>query len=95
MMVATGKSILKGIAIGKIRFLKKTQAKIRDTATDASVELERFENAKAQAVEQLQKLYDKAVIEAGEDHAAIFEIHIMMLDDDDYLDSITEMIKNI
>ena len=93
MMVATGKSILKGIAIGKIRFLKKTQAKIKDTATDANVELERFEKAKAQAVEQLQKLYDKAVIEAGEDHAAIFEIHIMMLDDDDYLDSITEMIK--
>lgn len=93
MMVATGKSILKGIAIGKIRFLKKTQAKIKDTAADAGVELERFENAKALAVEQLQKLYDKAVVEAGEDHAAIFEIHIMMLDDDDYLDSITEMIK--
>ncbi len=93
MMVATGKSILKGIAIGKIRFLKKTQANIKDTAADAGVELERFENAKALAVEQLQKLYDKAVVEAGEDHAAIFEIHIMMLDDDDYLDSITEMIK--
>ncbi len=93
MMVATGKSILKGIAIGKIRFLKKTQAKIKDTAADAGVELERFEKAKALAVEQLQKLYDKAVVEAGEDHAAIFEIHIMMLDDDDYLDSITEMIK--
>ena len=93
MIVATGNSILKGIAIGKIRFLKRIQVKINDTAADAEAELQRFENAKALAVEQLQKLYDKAVVEAGEDHAAIFEIHIMMLDDDDYLDSIAGIIQ--
>ena len=94
MIVATGKSILKGIAIGKIKFLKKAQAEIKDTASDPAVELKRFEDAKELAVEQLQALYDKAVVEAGEDHAAIFEIHMMMLDDDDYLDSITEIISS-
>ena len=93
MIVATGKSILKGIAIGKIKFLKKVQSEIVATASDPALELERFESAKAKAVEQLQALYDKAVVEAGEDHAAIFEIHMMMLDDDDYLDSITEIIN--
>ena len=56
MIVATGKSILKGIAIGKIKFLKKEQAKISDTAGDAAAELQRFEDAKALAVEQLQAL---------------------------------------
>lgn len=94
MIVATGKSILKGIAIGKIKFLKKAQAEISEAAADAATELQRFEDAKAQAVEQLQALYDKAVVEAGEDHAAIFEIHMMMLDDDDYLDSIHEIIQS-
>ena len=59
MIVATGKSILKGIAIGKIKFLKKAQSEIVATASDPAVELERFEDAKAKAVEQLQALYDK------------------------------------
>ena len=93
MIAATGKSILKGIAIGKIKFLKKEQAAITDTAADISTELQNFEDAKAKALDQLKKLYDKAVVEAGEDHAAIFDIHMMMLDDDDYLDSIYEIIK--
>ena len=93
MIVATGKSILKGIAIGKIKFLKKVQSEIVDTAADPAAELDKFEKAKDLAIEQLQALYDKAVVEAGEDHAAIFEIHMMMLEDDDYLDSITEIIN--
>ncbi len=94
MIVATGKSILKGIAIGKVKFLKKEQAKISDAASDVETELKNFEDAKAKAIEQLQALYDKAVVEAGEDHAAIFEIHMMMLDDDDFVDSIQEIIRN-
>ena len=94
MITATGKSILKGIAIGKIRFLAKKQAEIKENATDAAAELKRFEDAKALATEQLQGLYDKAVVEAGEEHAAIFEIHMMMLDDDDYNESITELINS-
>ena len=94
MITATGKSILKGIAIGKIRFLAKKQAEIKETASDPAAELKRFEDAKALATEQLQGLYDKAVVEAGEEHAAIFEIHMMMLDDDDYNESITDLIQS-
>ena len=93
MITATGKSILKGIAIGKIRFLAKKQVVIKEDAADAAVELKRFEDAKALATEQLQGLYDKAVVEAGEEHAAIFDIHMMMLDDDDYNESITDLIN--
>ena len=66
MITATGKSILKGIAIGKIRFLAKKQVEIKENAADAAAELKRFEDAKALAIEQLQGLYDKAVVEAGE-----------------------------
>ena len=94
MIVATSKSILKGIAIGNIKYLKKNQVEIKDTASDPAAEMKRYEDAKAKAAEQLQALYDKAVVEAGEDHAAIFDIHIMMLDDDDYNDSITEIINS-
>ena len=94
MITATGKSILKGIAIGKIKVLAKKQAEIKENAADATAELKRFEDAKALAVEQLQGLYDKAVVEAGEEHAAIFEIHMMMLDDDDYNEAITDLINN-
>ena len=94
MITATGKSILKGIAIGKIRFLAKKQVEIKENAADAAAELKRFEDAKALAIEQLQGLYDKAVVEAGEEHAAIFDIHMMMLDDDDYNESITDLINS-
>ena len=58
MIVAIGKSILKGIAIGKIRFLAKKQAEIKDTAADPAVEMKRYEDAKALATEQLQGLYE-------------------------------------
>ena len=94
MITATGKSILKGIAIGKIRFLAKKQVEIKENAADAAAELKRFEDAKALAIEQLQGLYDKAVVEAGEEHAAIFDIHMMMLDDDDYNESISDLINS-
>ncbi|MBQ4396486.1 MAG: phosphoenolpyruvate--protein phosphotransferase [Clostridia bacterium] len=94
MMTAKGKSILKGIAIGKIRFLAKKQAEIKENAADSAAELKRFQDAKALATEQLQALYDKAAVEAGEEHAAIFEIHMMMLDDDDYNEAITDLIQS-
>src|SRR5699024_1049664 len=60
---------------------------------DTAAEIQRFEDAKAEAVEQLKALYAKAVKEVGEASAAIFEIHQMMLDDLDYLDSIHNMIE--
>ena len=94
MITATGKSILKGIAIGKVKFFKKEQAKISDVVSDVETELKNFEEAKKKAQTQLRALYDKAVVEAGENYAAIFQIHIMMLDDDNFVTSIQEIIKN-
>ncbi len=94
MITANGKSILKGIAIGKIKFMAKKQVEIKEAAADPAAELKRYEDAKALATEQLQGLYDKAVVEAGEEHAAIFDIHMMMLDDDDYNESITDLINS-
>lgn len=95
MIVATGKSILQGIAIGKIRFIKKAQRTVSDkNAENSEAELERYEKAKDKATAELNALYEKAVVEAGEDNAEIFEIHAMMLDDDDYNDSIKEIIKS-
>lgn len=94
MITATGKSILKGIAIGKVKFFKKEQAKISDVVSDVETELKKFEEAKKKAQTQLRALYDKAVVEAGENHAAIFQIHIMMLDDNNFVTSIQEIIKN-
>ena len=94
MITATGKSILKGIAIGKVKFFKKEQAKISDVVSDVETELKKFEEAKKKAQTQLRTLYDKAVVEAGENHAAIFQIHIMMLDDNNFVTSIQEIIKN-
>ena len=94
MITATGKSILKGIAIGKVKFFKKEQAKISDVVSDVETELKNFEEAKKKAQTQLRALYDKAVVEAGENHAAIFQIHIMMLDDNNFVTSIQEIIKN-
>lgn len=94
MITATGKSILKGIAIGKVKFFKKEQAKISDVVSDVETELKKFEEAQKKAQTQLRALYDKAVVEAGENYAAIFQIHIMMLDDNNFVTSIQEIIKN-
>ena len=95
MQVATGKSILNGIAIGPLRIYKKVEAKIAVTSTlPPEKELARFEAARLKAQEQLGGLYDKALEEVGEDNAAIFEIHQMMLDDDDYLDAVKGIIEN-
>lgn len=88
MQVATGKSILNGIAIGPLRIYKKTEAQTSQTSTlTPAEEWERFQAACARAKEQLSGLYDKALNEVGEDNAAIFEIHQMMLEDEDYLDA--------
>lgn len=89
-----GKSVYKGVALGKISVLKKDDYVVkRVRAEDTAAELARVETAREQAQEQLQKLYDKAVKEAGEESAAIFEVHQMMLDDDDYNESIQNIIE--
>lgn len=93
MQVATGKSILNGIAIGPLRIYKKTEAQTSQTSNRTPAqEWERFENACVKAKEQLAGLYEKALDEVGEDNAAIFEIHQMMLEDEDYLDAVKGII---
>ena len=89
-----GKSVYKGITIGKVLVLKKRDTQIKRTKIeDAQAEIKKVEEACEQAKKQLQALYDKAVKEVGEASAAIFEVHQMMLEDDDYLDSIQNMIN--
>ena len=88
MQVATGKSILNGIAIGPLRIYKKAEAQTNQTSVlTPAEEWDRFQAACTKAKEQLADLYDKALNEVGEDNAAIFEIHQMMLEDEDYLDA--------
>lgn len=90
-----GKSILKGIAIGKILFYSKGEQLVqRKSIENVAAELERFEAAKNTAAQQLHMLYEKALKEVGEVNAAIFEVHSMMLEDDDFNDSIKNMIES-
>ena len=94
MGIFLGKSVYKGVALGKIMVLAKKDDQVKRTKIeDTGVEISRFEEAKEKAKEELQQLYDKALKEVGEASAAIFEVHQMMLDDDDYVDSIVEIIK--
>lgn len=93
MLEYHGKSVYGGIASGKIHIIKKNEQQIvRHKIEDCAKETERFEAAKTQAQNQLSELYDKAKTEVGETSAAIFEIHQMMLDDDDYLNSVKNII---
>lgn len=90
-----GKGVYGAVAVGKISLLKKADASVkRVRVVDTDNEKTRFEQAKTLAVEQLQEIYDKALKEVGEANAAIFEIHQMMLDDEDYNDSINNIIDS-
>ena len=90
----TGKSIFKGIAIGKILFYQKGEQPVkRVKIEDTAEQIKRYEDARAKAAEQLQGLYEKALKEVGEANAAIFEVHQMMLEDDDYIDSVVNIIE--
>ena len=94
MRVLEGKSVFSGIAIGKISILQKADTSVKRTKVEnPEAEITRVQEAKEKAVEQLQKLYDKALREVGESGAAVFEVHQMMLDDEDYLDSIDNIIR--
>lgn len=95
MKVFNGKSVFGGIAIGKICLYKKAQQKVRRIAIDnTEAEIQRYKAAREEAICELQMLYDKAVKEVGEVNAAIFEIHQMMLDDDDYNESVENIINS-
>ena len=94
MQVGTGKSILNGIAIGKLKIYKKKNTVISAAeVADTAAELQRFEDARAKAIDQQTALFEKALAEAGEDIAEVFNIHAMMLDDDDFVDAIKEIIN--
>lgn len=94
MQVATGKSILNGIAIGKIKVYRAPRLDISDAMVEeVETEIARFEAAREKAIAQQSTLYDKALAEAGEENAAVFEIHGMMLEDDDLIDAIHEIIQ--
>lgn len=94
MEVYQGKSILKGIAIGKLFFYQKGEQSVkREKIQDTAAELRRYEAAREEAIAQLNVLYEKAVKEVGEVNAAVFEVHAMMLEDDDYVDSIVNIIE--
>ena len=89
MKVATGTSILKGIAIGKLRLYRKEAVETgRASSLTPEEEYARFQAAQKAAQEQLGQLYEKALDQVGEDNAAIFEIHQMMLEDEDYVDAV-------
>ena len=95
MVKFEGKSVFGGIAIGRLSIYNKKDNQVkRQKITDAESEIARFEDAREKAKEQLAGFYEKAVKEVGEVNAAIFEVHQMMLDDLDYIESITNMIRS-
>ena len=90
----SGKGVYSAVAIGKISVFRKRDVSVTRThITDSAAELGRVEQAKQKAAEQLRAIYDKALKEVGETNAQIFEIHMMMLEDEDYNDSIRSIIE--
>lgn len=95
MIKFIGKGVCGAVAIGKISLFKRNNIKIESVKVDdKEYELNRFEKAKQSALVQLEEIYNKALAEAGEDNAQIFEIHMMMIEDEDYNDAITDMISS-
>ncbi len=93
-MKMDGKSVFGGVAMGRLSIYKKNDQVVKRTrVSDTEAEVRRYENASEKAKEQLAALYDKALKEVGESSAAIFEVHQMMLDDLDYQESVTNMIR--
>ena len=94
MKVFRGKSVFGGIAIGKISVYKKGEQQVkRVKIEDADAEVLRYQRAKERAIEQLGELYEKALREVGEANAAVFEVHQMMLEDDDYNESVENIVR--
>jgi phosphotransferase system enzyme I (PtsI) len=94
-MMIEGKSVYSGVAIGRLAIYHKADKQVkREKISDVEAELARFEEARNTAKEQLAGLYEKALKEVGEVNAAIFEVHQMMLDDLDYVESVINMIQS-
>ena len=95
MEVYIGKTISKGIAIGRLYFYAKDKQQVkRWKILNPEEELHRFEQAKEKAVEELNALYEKALGEVGAVNAEIFQVHAMMLEDEDYNDSVQNIIRS-
>ncbi|MGN0660618.1 MAG: phosphoenolpyruvate--protein phosphotransferase [Oscillospiraceae bacterium] len=95
MVKFSGKGVYGAIALGKISVFKRQEAQVRRVhITDTKAEIGRLESAKAKAQDELRKIYEKALKEVGETNAQIFEIHMMMIDDDDYNEAIVNIIEN-
>ena len=94
MQCFQGKSVYKGIVMGPVAVLKKNDYQVkRARIEDSEAEVKRVKEAVEVSKKQLGRLYDKAVREVGEASAAIFEVHQMMLEDEDYLESMENMIR--
>lgn len=90
----TGKGVYGAIAIGKISVFDRQEASVRRIhIKDTEAEIKRLENAKKRSLDQLQEIYNKALKEVGETNAQIFEIHMMMIEDEDYNESIINIIE--
>lgn len=88
-----GKGVYGAVAVGKIKVYKRRDIRVKRVRTDESAaEIKRLEAAKKQALEQLSAVYERALVEVGEANAQIFEIHMMMVEDEDYNEAITGMI---
>ena len=93
MELLRGNGVSGGVTSGPLFFLHRTEEIPQDAAADPAAELERFSQAKAQAIEALGKLEAEAAASLGQDQAVLFQIHQMMLDDPDYVDSVTRHIS--
>ena len=94
MLVVKGKSVFSGITMGPLAlFHRNTVSTARRRIKDTDAEVERFQEARLASIEQLKDMYEKAVQKVGEEEAAVFEVHQMMLDDDDYIDNIITLIS--
>jgi len=94
MIILKGKGVSDGIAIGRLFYYNRQTAEVEKVeVADTAAEYERFEKARLQAIAELDVLYNKAVAEIGEEEAMIFDMHKMMLDDEDYCDSVKDIIN--
>jgi len=95
MIEFNGKSVCKALAMGKLHFMSIDSDPIKRTRiTDVKSEIKRFSDARTEVSSQLSRLYQTALEQVGEVNAQIFQIHLMMLDDEDYHGAITAMIQN-
>ena len=95
MTTYKGKGVYSAVAVGKISVFKRQDVQVkREKVENTDNELKRLEDAKAAAITQLGEIYEKALKEVGEANAAIFDIHMMMVEDEDYNDAIVEMITS-